>query len=92
MKNQQIINIKPIHRIGIEQIAKGYPTNIVGSKLIALYNLIQKKGEPMVSEDKRYNGVKVIWYSKTDGVGFIRQSTGKSFFPCVLRTIQITKL
>jgi hypothetical protein len=66
---------------------------ITGNKLIALYRLIQKKGEPIQTEDEELKGVNVLEYDSGKYIGFIHTPIKKgSFFPCKLKTINLTTL
>jgi len=71
----------------------GDNSRIQGQKLNALFNLIQKKGEPMKTQCKKLNGVKVIDYGKGEYIGFIHTPYKKDcFFPCKLETVSLTEL
>jgi hypothetical protein len=66
---------------------------ITGNKLIALYKLIQKKGEPIKTNDKELKGVKVIEYKKDNFIAMIHTPLKKdSFYPCKLKKIVLTSL
>jgi hypothetical protein len=62
-----------------------------GIKLNALYNLVQKKGEPMKTDDANLSGVKVLEFAKGEYIGF-KRTGGKTFFPCAIKTILLTSL
>jgi hypothetical protein len=64
---------------------------ITGTKLQALYKLIQKKGEPIKAEgNELINGVKALEYDKGCFVAMIHTPIKKaSFFPCMLKTINL---
>lgn len=66
---------------------------ITGTKLQALYTLIQKKGEPMQTEEEGLNGVKVLEYAEGQYVGLIRTGFKRcGFFPCKMKCISLTNL
>lgn len=67
---------------------------ITGSKLVALYKLIQKRGEPIQSsENKEINGIKAIEYEKGCFVAMIHTPFKKGcFYPCKLKTINLQTL
>lgn len=64
---------------------------ITGTKLKALYRLIQIKGEPIKApSNKEINGVKALEYDKGSFVAMIHTPIKKgSFFPCKLKTINL---
>jgi len=64
-----------------------------GNKLIALYRLIQKKGEPIKTNDINLKGVKALEFSKGEYVAMIHTPIKKGFFyPCKLKTIHLQSL
>ena len=64
-----------------------------GTKLKALYTLIQKKGEPIQANMKNLNGVKALKISECEYVAMIRtEMKENSFYPCKLKTILMTSL
>jgi hypothetical protein len=63
---------------------------IQGTKLNALYLLIQKKGEVMNTEDKKLNGVKCLEFNPGEYVAMIHTPCKKGFFfPCMLKTYHL---
>lgn len=67
---------------------------IRGTKLQALYKLIQMKGEPIKApSNKEINGVKALEYEKGSFVAIIHTpfKAGK-FFPCKLKTINLQNI
>lgn len=66
--------------------------DLSGSKLEALYKLIEKKGS-LVESNKidSLNGKKALQISNTDYVTIIRTG-GKSFYPCSIKIVIFTKL
>lgn len=89
-----MLNIKESNYWAIRDFAiLGDNSRIQGTKLNALFNLVQKKGEPMQTENKKLKGVKVINYGKGEYIGFIHTPfKDKNFFPCKLQTVSLTEL
>lgn len=46
----------------------------------------------IVPRDEKLSGVKVIKYNDKQSVGFKRTGPSDKFFPCALKTIQLTEL
>ncbi len=66
---------------------------ITGSKLIALYKLIQKKGEPLKTNDQVLKGVKALEYKKGSFIAMIHTPLKKdSFYPCKLKKVALQVL
>lgn len=65
---------------------------ITGTKLQALYALIQKKGEPIKSKYPSVSGVKSLEYADGQFIAIKRTGPSQSFFPCALKVIQLVKL
>jgi hypothetical protein len=84
--------LKEIHQNGINDFAQGQYGIIFGSKLEALFRLIQKKGTPLETKDEKLSGVKVIKYNDKQSIGFKRTGPSDKFFPCAIKTIQLTEL
>ncbi len=63
-----------------------------GDKLKALYTLIQRKGEPIKSNDDLLNGLKALQISECEYVAIKRTGRNETFYPCVLKTILLTSL
>lgn len=86
-------NIKPQNYYRIKDFAEGrHRSDMQGTSVEALYRLIQKKGEPIESEDVKIKGVKALQISENEYVAIKRAGPLHSFFPCSLRTITLTKL
>lgn len=86
-------NIKPQNYYRIKDFAEGRQrSDMQGTRLNALFRLIQKKGEPIESEDVKIKGVKALQISENEYVAIKRAGPLHSFFPCSLRTITLTKL
>lgn len=78
----------------IRQFAAGRPATIQGNKLIALYKLIQAKGETITtSQDHKLNGLKALEFSEGEYIAIKKTSykTG-SFFPAKLETYHMQNL
>tara|TARA_R110001583_G_scaffold9203_4_gene43657 strand:+ start:27999 stop:28328 length:330 start_codon:yes stop_codon:yes gene_type:complete len=62
---------------------------IYGTKLEALYRLVQGKGKVIdFSNDRIYHNIKVLEYGNGDFIGFVRTAYSKtSFFSCKLKII-----
>lgn len=66
---------------------------LIGTRLQALYRLIQYKGEPMQTTYEKMQGVKVLKISECEYIGFLHTPMKKnSFFPCKLQTIFLKTL
>ena len=71
----------------------GDRTYIQGSKLEALYRLIQKRGEPIEHLDGHLHGVMALEFDKGSFVAMIHTPVKRdSFFPCKLQTAHIQHL
>lgn len=89
-----MVNIKEANYFAIKEFAlfANY-SRINGTKLHALYRLIQKKGEPIKSNDKNLAGVKCLEFDKGEYVAIIHTPFKKGcFFPCKLRQIHLQRL
>ena len=86
-----MINLKQSNVEAVHNFAVNGATDIVREgKLNALYNLIQKRGEPIEANKSKWNGVKVIEYKK--GFYFGLRHTGFKrgcFYPCKLEQIHL---
>ena len=88
-----MIHLKEQNKKDINSFAfGGQPPKMQGTKLQALYNLIQKKGEPIESDDENLNGVKALKISESEYVGMIHTPVKATFYPCKLKTIILTTL
>ncbi len=60
---------------------------IQGSKLEALYNLIQKKGEAIETTEKKLKNIKALNIGGGIYITLVRTSfNNKSFYPCALKS------
>ncbi len=63
-----------------------------GNRLIALYNLIQSEGYPLVfSQAHPFNHLKALQFSDTKIIAIRRIEPTDSFFPCRLETLIFLK-
>ena len=89
------INIKKSNYWILYDFASGqHRSEMQGTKLAAVYKLIQKKGEPMQCKDNEtLHGVKALQISDCEHIAMIRTSfNNKGFYPCKLKTILLTCL
>jgi len=87
------VRINERNKWAIHDFCQGNTHRITGTRLKALHRLVQKKGEPMQTKDEQLSGVKVLEYTSGSYVGFIHEPYKKdSFFPCKIKTIQLTNL
>ena len=85
-------NIKPRNMWAIKDFAHSRTGDIEGSRLIALYKLIQKRGEPIKSNDPRFDGVKALCFSEGEHIAMKRTGPTDKFYPCAIKTILLTEL
>lgn len=84
--------MKELHRSEIIRFSKGETASIQGATLQGLYRLIQYKGEPMKTDDARYNGHKVLDIGRGEYVGIIRTGHAERFYPCVIKCLLLTTI
>lgn len=63
-----------------------------GTKLKALFRLIEKRGEPIDTKDSKLNGLKALQIGEGEWVAMKRTAIQDSFFPCMLKTYLLTSL
>lgn len=63
-----------------------------GNKLKALFKLIQKKGEPIQTEDKSLQGVKALKISDSEFIAIKKTPINGNFYPCMIKTYLLTSL
>jgi len=86
-------NIKESNYWCIYDFAMGRPRpDMQGTKLQALFKLIQTKGEVVTTENKDLNGMKALEIKPGEWVAIKRTAIRDSFYPCTLRTFILTKL
>ena len=89
-----MIKIKKSNCNAIHDFAVHNERQIInGTKLKALYFLIQKKGEIIETKDENLKGLKCLEYQKGIYIAIKHKPVKKnSFFPCMIKTIQLTQL
>lgn len=89
-----MINIKKSNCNAINDFAVHNTRQIIyGTKLEALYFLIQKKGEIIETKDENLKGLKCLEYQKGVYIAIKHNPIKEnSFFPCMIKTIQLTQL
>lgn len=88
------INLKQQNINEIDRFIKNhFNTTIQGTKLQALYKLIQNKGKTVqCKENSKLNGKKVLEYKTGSYICLHRVGSTKSFFPCSISIIQLTDI
>lgn len=64
----------------------------VGTKVNAIYKLIQAKGETVSSDDPKHNGLKALEISEGEFIAMKRTGPKDTFFPCSIQTIHLQNL
>lgn len=86
-------NIKEANYWCIYDFAIGRPRpEMQGTKLQALFKLIQTRGDAVTTENKDLNGLKALEIKPGEWVAMKRTSIRDSFYPCTLKTFILTKL
>ena len=68
-------------------------SDMEGMSVQALFRLIQKKGEPIKSEEPKYNGVKAYEFANGEFIAIKRTAGPKDkFYPCAIQIILLTTL
>lgn len=70
----------------------GNDNNIYGTKLKALFKLIETKGEPIETNEKKLQGLKALPINEGEFIAIKRIPVNGSFYPCVLHTYLLTTL
>lgn len=86
------IALKPANVEQILNFANNNPLAIEPTKLKALYALIQKKGEPIETEDPKLNGVFCLRITKNQLIAIKRIGPKDKFFPCALNTYLLNEI
>lgn len=88
----QTVNLKPAN---IEKIrafaASAQSIAMTGLSAQALYKLIQKKGDPITSDDKHVHGLMALPIAEGEWIAIKRIAVNKNFYPCVLHTYLLTQ-
>jgi hypothetical protein len=89
-----LVNIKEANYWAIYDFANGRNRpEMQGTKLQALFKLIQKKGEEITTQDTKLNGIKALQISGSEFIAITRTPvTKQSFYPCMLKTYLLTTL
>lgn len=84
------INIKEsnLNRIIAFMEGKEIENNI---QFKALDKLIQKRGEPIQSDDLKLNGVKCILLPTNQYFAMVHEPIGENFYPCITQTYILEK-
>ena len=90
------VNLKPKTVFDIRELATKKQGEVLthnpiqGKRMEALYSLIQKKGNPIESEEAKYNGIMALEFSKGEYIAIKRIGEKEnSFFPCAIRTLYL---
>jgi len=87
------VNIKESNYWSIYDFAMSrHRPEMQGNKLKALFRLIEKRGEPIQTEDVKLNGLKALQIKPGEWVTMERTATNNSFYPCKLRTYLLTAI
>lgn len=86
--------MKPANIAAVLQFAAGDPSPVQGSKLKALYTLIQKAGEPVTTTDEKspLKGIKALRLTADTFIVLSRRAVGPDFFPCSMQIHLMTEL
>lgn len=87
IKTQNYFMLKDIGLRGIEARQEAQ-----GDKLKAIFRLIQKRGEPIKSNDKRFHDLKALEFGPGEYIAMKRTGPTDKFFPCAIKTILLTTL
>ena len=80
-----MVHIKESNLNKILSFANGNNNEIQGSKLEALYTLIQKKGiEISESENTKLIGIKAMELPNLQHIGIVYKGYSKNFYPCTI--------
>ena len=89
---QPKVRIKNRNMWAIKDFALNRSGTLQGSKLEALYMLIQKRGEPITTQDDSLNGVKALCFTEGEHIAMLRTGSPTKFYPCRLKTILLSEL
>jgi len=93
---QPKVRIKDRNMWAIKDFALSRSGTLQGSKLEALYMLIQKRGEPITTQDNpltdSLNGVKALCFTEGEHIAMLRTGSPTKFYPCSLKTILLSEL
>jgi len=63
-----------------------------GTKLKAVFKLIESKGEPIETDCNKLKGVKALQIAEGEYIAMKRTGINGSFYPCCLQTYLLTEL
>lgn len=86
------INLKPNNYRQIVDHVQKRSNDLQGSKMHALYKLIEKKGETIQTEFNKLAGVKALQISPAEFIAIKRVGGAKNFYPCCLQTYLLTSI
>lgn len=88
------VNINPKNYLRIMANATRQPGGLEGSKLQALFSLIQARGHVITNEAGvlLYGGAKALKISETEYIAIERTAFGRGFYPCRMKFILLTEL
>lgn len=86
-------NIKESNYWSIYDFAMSRPRpEMQGTKLQALFKLIEKRGEPIETKENNLNGLKALQIKEGEYIAMKRTAINGSFYPCMLKTYLLTDL
>lgn len=83
------VNIKPQNVALIESFISKTCDTIQGIKLIALYTLIQKRGEIIESNEESINGLKCLEFKPGEYIAIKRAGGKVNFYPCMTKIFHL---
>jgi len=80
--------MKPANVAAVLRFAHGEPSPVQGTKLQALYTLIQKYGQTVTTNKgtEVLNGAKCLEIVEGTFVAITRRAVGPAFYPCSMQT------
>lgn len=87
LKSKTVLDIREFANKKQDEVLIHNP--IQSMRLMALYSLIQKKGDPIETEEAKYNGIMALEFSKGEYIAIKKIGDNGKFFPCVIRTIYL---
>ena len=86
--------MKPANVAAVLQLVRGEASPLQGTKLKALYKLIQAKGQTVTTNDteSKLNGLKAIEIEPQTFVAISRRAVGPDFYPCSMQFHLMTEL
>lgn len=95
-----IIRLKYKNYKAVRSFADGTSNGMEGDKLMALYRLIQKKGDPIKTDERNLDGIKALEFGLGEYIAIKKTSfskpagllNNKPFFPCMIQTFFLTNI